>query len=78
MFWVDKLNKIKIRFVTCTVDFVGQYGGQVTLTNKVNGAHDKINFDFIELVYPKNVGNKKIIIFLAPLMAEIGMVSIVD
>ena len=58
-------------------DVKTQYGGQATLTNEVNGARDKPNFDFIELVYPKNVENKKIIIFLAPLMAEIEMVSIV-
>ena len=38
----DKFNEIKINFVTCTVDLVGQYGGQATLTNEINGAHDKI------------------------------------
>ena len=76
-FWVDKFNEIKISFVACTVDLVDQYGGQATLTNEVNGARDETHFDFIEIVYPKNVGNKKIIIFLAPLMAEIDMVSIV-
>ena len=32
--------------------------GQATLTNKVNSARDRANFDFIELVYRKNVGNK--------------------
>ena len=53
-------------FVTCTADLVGQYGGQVTLANKVNGARDKANFDLFELVYPKKHGKqKKIIIFLA-------------
>ena len=59
VFWIEKFNENKIRFVTCTVDLVGQYGGQATLTNEVNGAHHETNFDFIELVYPKNVGNKK-------------------
>ena len=33
----------------------GQFKGQATLTKKVNGARDKANFDFIEIVYPKNV-----------------------
>ena len=37
-FWVDKFNEIKISFATCTVDLVGQYGGQATLTNEVNYA----------------------------------------
>ena len=37
----------------------GQFSGQATLTNKVNGARNKANFDFIELLYPKNVWNKK-------------------
>ena len=41
------------------VDFVGQYGGQATLTNEVNGASDKTYFDFIELVYPKKLETKK-------------------
>ena len=77
VFWVDKFNEIKISFVTCTVDLVGQGRLTTILTIKVNGERDKPNFDFIELVYPKNVGNKKIIIFLAPLMTEIEMVSIV-
>ena len=36
----------------------GKYGGQATLTNKVNGARNKANFDFTELVYPNNVWNK--------------------
>ena len=58
-FGVDKVNEIKISFVSCTADLVGQYGGQGTLTNEVNGAHDNTNFYFIELVYRKNVGNKK-------------------
>ena len=35
------------------------------------------NFDFFELVFPKNAGNKEIIIFQALLMTEIEMVSIV-
>ena len=30
-----------------------QYSGQLTLTNKVNGARDKTSFDFILLVSPK-------------------------
>ena len=55
----------------------GQFSGQATLTNKVNGAYDKANFDFIELVYPKNVWNKNTIVFLAPQMTEIEMVSLV-
>ena len=37
----------------------GQFSGQATLTNKVNGARDKDNFDLIEIVYPENVGIKK-------------------
>ena len=61
----------------CTVDLVGQGRLTTILTNKVNGARDEPNFDFIEFVYPKKRGKKKIIIFLAPLMAEIEMVSIV-
>ena len=52
---MDKFNEIEISFVACTVDLVGQYDGQATLTNEFNGAHDKTNFEFIELVYPKNV-----------------------
>ena len=40
----------------------------------INSARDNTNFDFIEFVYPKNVEQ---IIFLAPLMPEIEMVSIV-
>ena len=55
----------------------GPYGGQATLTNKVDGARDEASFDLIELFYTKNVWNKKIIIFLAPLMTDIEMVSIV-
>ena len=55
----------------------GQFSGQTTLTNKVNGAPDKANSDFIELVYPKNVYETKNIVFLAPLMTEIEMVSLV-
>ena len=51
---------IKISFVTCTVDFVDRYGGQATLTNKVKGARGKANFDFIKIVYPKNLGHKNI------------------
>ena len=74
VFLVDKSNEIKISYVTCTYDLVGQFGSQATLTNEVNSACDKNNFDFIELVYPKNVGKQKII-FLAPLMAETEMVS---
>ena len=38
---------------------ISTYGGQATLTNKVNGACNEANFDFIELVYPKNVGRKR-------------------
>ena len=30
VFRVDKFNEIKIGFVTCTVDFSGQYGDQAT------------------------------------------------
>ena len=55
----DKFNEIKISFVTCTADLVGQGRLTTKLTNKVNGARGKPNFNYIELVYPKNVGNKK-------------------
>ena len=54
----------------------GQFSGQSTLTNKVNRARDNANFDFIELVYPKNLRNKKNHLSNT-LMTEIEMVSIV-
>ena len=42
----------------------------------VNGSGDKAKLDFIEYVYPENVGNKKIL-SLAPQMADIEMASLV-
>ena len=35
-----------------------------------------MNFDFIELVYPKYLGKKKIVIFLGPLMIEIDSIVV--
>ena len=48
------------------------------MTNKVNGAHDKANFDFLELVYPNNIGNKLKIIFLYRMSVSILVVDIAD
>ena len=66
VFRVNKFNEIEISSVTrtdcCARCWLwnrnGQYGSQATLTNKVSGARDKANLNFIELVYLKNVGNK--------------------
>ena len=52
-----------------------QICGQATLTNKANDALERAKFDFLELVYPKTWETKSCIIFLAPIMTEIGMVS---
>ena len=39
--------------------YLCQFSGRATLTNKVSGARDEANFNFIELVYQKHVGNKQ-------------------
>ena len=38
---------------------------KAALTNKVNGTRNEANFDFTELVYLKNVGNKWKVFFSA-------------
>ena len=36
LFWVDKFNEIKISFVTCTIDLVGQSRLTTTLTISIS------------------------------------------
>ena len=57
---------------------MASFSGQATLTTTSTiDDRDKAKFDFVKLVYPKKRGIQIIIIFLAPLMTEIEMASLV-
>ena len=78
---MDKFNEIKISFVACTVDLVGQGHSTTIYILTISVSESTVHVTEltpISLNLPTlKPGKQKIIIFLHPLMTGIGMVSIV-